>query len=89
MLASGATGRQPIPQRCEVPGTGTGVSSSLSLAGPLSDRAPRKTVCEDGPAGLRVEAKRAVWSRFERNPARMATRVWALFVLDEWCRRHL
>ena len=46
-------------------------------------------MCEDGPAALRVEAKREVWARFERNPSRMATRVWALFVLDEWCRRHL
>jgi len=58
------------------------------IAGPLRDRV-RKVVCEEGPAGLRVEAKRVVWSRFERNPSRMATRVWALFVLDEWCRRHL
>ena len=88
MLAAWAAGRQPIPERCEVPGTGTCVSSSLSLAGPLRDRV-RKTVCEEGPAGLRVEAKRAVWSRFERTPSRRATRVWALFVLDEWCRRHL
>ncbi|MCI0342702.1 MAG: asparagine synthase (glutamine-hydrolyzing) [Planctomycetales bacterium] len=57
------------------------------LQGPLG-RIVEPVVCGEGPSGLRVDAKREVWSRFLRMPERMATRAWALFVLEEWCRRH-
>ncbi len=57
------------------------------LQGPLG-RIVEPVVREAGPSGLRPDAKREVWDRFRQSPERLATRVWALYVLEEWCRRH-